>query len=33
MLSLSSDAGAGDLMNALSGHILVNAELVGTFSK
>ena len=33
MLSLSSDASAGDLMKALSGHILVNAELVGTFSK
>ena len=32
-LSLSSDAGAGDLMNALSGHILVNAELMGTFKK
>lgn len=33
MLNLSSDAGAGDLMNALSGHILANTELVGTFQK
>ncbi len=33
MLNISSDAGAGDLMNALSGRILANAELMGTFRK
>lgn len=33
MLTISSNVGAGDLMKALSGHILANAELMGTFKK